>query len=143
MKNTSRIFAQTFSEFDLIVDNETVLFERARSKELLAYLINTRGRSITRLMAFSILWGDERQYDRPMQKQLDVVIRSMRKTLIEYKADEIFELKDGRLRVLPEKFDCDLYRFLENDKDARFAYQGVYMKSYNWAKNMEEKLSEL
>lgn len=126
------IEAQTFGEFDLLVDGRPVAFPRARAKELLAYLVDRRGGSITRANAFAVLWGDI-LYDRPMQKQLDVVIRSLRTTLKEYGIDEIFEMQSGMMRICPEKLDCDLYRFLDGDIDAVNAYRGEYMSSYSWA----------
>ena len=61
----------------------------ARCKELLAYLVDRHGRNVTHAEAFGILWED-RMYDRPMQKQMDVIIRSMRTTLQEYGIDNTF-----------------------------------------------------
>ena len=76
-KPTPHLFAKTFGSFDLFVDGRPVLFARARSKELLAYLIDRQGSSVTRPQIFAAMWEDV-PYDRSMQKQLDVVIRSLR-----------------------------------------------------------------
>ena len=76
-------------------------------------------------------------YDRPMQKQLDVIIRSLRETLEEHHIGWIFELKRGTLRVIPEKISCDAWRFFSGDVDAVNEYQGEYMNTYSWA-NMRE-----
>ena len=131
-KRSAHIVVQTFGEFDLWVDGVLVNFSRARAKELLAYLVDRRGNSITRANAFAMLWEDT-LYDRSMQKQLDVVIRSMRATLKEYGIEEIFEMQSGAMRICPEKLDCDLYRFMDGNKDAVNAYRGEYMNAYSWA----------
>jgi len=131
-KPPAHIAVQTFGEFDLWVDGVLVTFSRARAKELLAYLVDRKGNSITRANAFAVLWEDT-LYDRPMQKQLDVIIRSLRATLKEYGIDEIFEMQSGAMRICPEKLDCDLYRFMEGDADAVNAYRGEYMNAYSWA----------
>ena len=68
-----------------------------------------------------------------MQKQLDVIIRSLRETLRKYDAEDIFELSRGNLRIRPEKINCDMYRFLNGDIDAINSYRGEYMNSYSWA----------
>ena len=141
-KNDSHIAVQTFGEFDVFVDGKVVSFTRARAKELLAFLIDRQGSSITRANAFAVLW-ETGLYDRSMQKQLDVIIRSMRSTLEEYGISEIFEMNKGSLRICPEKFDCDLYRFLEGDIDAVNSYRGEYMSAYSWASLTEAFMSRI
>ena len=138
----AHISIQTFGNFDLMVDGKTVHFARSRAKELLAYLVDRQGSSITRAEAFAVLWEDE-MYDRPMQKQLDVIIRSLRATLEEYGISGILEMNRGTLRVCPEMFDCDLYRFFEGDIDAVNAYRGEYMSSYSWASLTEAYMDRI
>ena len=130
------ILARTFGNFDLFADGKLVTFRQAKCKELLAYLIDRQGGSVTRAEAFAILWED-RMYDRPMQKQLDVIIRSLRETLEEHGIGEIFELKRGTMRVVPDGISCDAWRFFSGDVDAVNEYQGEYMSAYSWA-NMRE-----
>ena len=101
--------------------------------------MDRRGNSVTRAEAFAILWED-RLYDRSMQKQLDVIIRSLRATLQENGIASILEMKSGTLRILPERFRCDLYRFLSGDADAINAYRGEYMSGYDWAELTEGRL---
>lgn len=141
-KPSVHIAVQTFGEFDIWVDGALVTFQRSRAKELLAYLVDRQGSSITRTNAFAVLWEDA-LYDRPMQKQLDVVVRSLRATLKEYGIDEIFEMQSGAMRICPEKLDCDLYRFLDGDIDAVNAYRGEYMTSYSWASLTEADIDRI
>ena len=42
--------------------------------------------------------------------------------------------------IIPEKVDCDLYRFLDGDADTINQYRGVYMDSYSWASMTEGML---
>ena len=129
---SGHIVVQTFGNFEIYVDGETLAFHRAKSKELLAYLIDRNGRGVMRSMIFSTLWEDS-PYDRSMQKYLDVVIRSLRETLRDAGIEEILEVKNGYLRIRPELLDCDLYRFLKSDPEAVNAYRGEYMEEYPWA----------
>ncbi len=141
-KPLAHITVKTFGEFELIVDGTPVYFARSRAKELLAYLVDRQGGSITRANAFAVLWEDA-LYDRPMQKQLDVVIRSLKSTLEEYHISEIFEMRNGSMRISPEKLDCDLYRFFEGDIDAVNAYRGEYMSAYSWASLTEAYMNRI
>ena len=130
------IAAVTFGNFDLLVDGRPVLFARAKSKEMLAYLVDRQGGSVTRAEVFAALWEDG-FYDRSMQKQLDVILRSLRFTLEEAGIPEILEIQRGSVRVRSELISCDLYRFLAGDVDAVNAYRGEYMSSYAWAELTE------
>ena len=130
------IAMRTFGNFDCFVDGKALAFRQAKCKELLAYLVDRHGNSVTRAEAFAILWED-RLYDRSMQKQLDVIIRSLRATLQENGIAAILEMKGGTLRINPAMFTCDLYRFLNGDVDALNEYHGEYMRGYVWAEMTE------
>lgn len=131
-KQSPRVVARTFGNFELLVDGKAVSFGRSKAKELLAYLIDRQGDRISRAEAFAALWENGR-YDRSMQKQLDVIIRSLRDTLQEHDISDIFEIKGGVMRIIPNRLDCDLYRFMNGEIDAVNAYRGEYMNSYLWA----------
>ena len=131
-RRDAHILIQTFSGFDVFVDGEIVAFSQAKCKELLAFLVDKQGNSVTRSEAFAALWED-RAYDRAMQKLLDNIIRSMRQTLEAYHIAEIFEMQRGTMRIRPEAFTCDAYRFFLGDSDAVSAYRGEYMSAYSWA----------
>ena len=135
---TGHIVVQTFGNFEIFVDGETLAFPRAKSKEVLAYLIDRQGQGSTRAEIFAALWGDK-MYDHSQQKYLDVIIRSLRDTLRKAGIEEILEIKSRFIRIRPEMVDCDMYRFLKRDPDAVNAYRGEYMSAYSWA-SMTESL---
>ena len=136
----AHVIAQTFGNFDLFVDGKLVTFRQAKCKELMAYLIDRRGGSVTRAEAFAALYED-RMYDRPMQKQFDVIIRGLRETLAEFKISEIMEMNRGTLRIVPKLISCDAWRFCSGDTEAINAYRGEYMSAYSWAEETESFLS--
>jgi len=131
---------KTFGTFDVYVDERPVSFKLAKAKEILAYLVDKQGSGVTRSELFAAVWDDS-LYDRRMQKQLDVYIRSLRETLQEYGIPEIMEMEKGVLRVKPETFICDAYLFYSGDSDTINAYRGEYMSSYSWASMTEAILS--
>lgn len=139
-KPMAPVEVKTFGGFDLFVDGEQVAFRKAKSKELLALLVDKQGSSVTRAEAFAILWED-RKYDRSMQKQLDVIIRTLRDTLVACGAQAMFSLKKGTMRVVPETFSCDVYRFYEGDPVALNSFRGEYMSAYSWASVTEGYLA--
>ncbi len=132
----ARITVQTFGDFELFIDGKPVMFGRSKSKELLAYLVEKRGNTVSRTQAFADLYEDK-EYDRSMQKQFDNVIRNLRDVLKKCNAEKIFVLERASMRIKPELIDCDMYRFLDGDMDAINAYRGEYMNQYSWS-NLSE-----
>ena len=136
----AHIEARTFGSFELFVDGRSVVFKQAKCKELLAYLVDRRGSSVTRPEAFAILWED-RLYDRPMQKQFDAILRSLRDSLREQGAESILEIKGGSLRICPEQLTCDLFRFCRGEVSAFNEFRGEYMSGYAWASMTESYMA--
>ena len=66
------IEAHTFGNFDLLVDGVTVQFKRSKSKELLAYLIDRRGMSVSRKEIAAVLFEDA-PCGLSRQKYLDAI----------------------------------------------------------------------
>ena len=126
------IEVKTFGSFDVYVDGRAISFKLAKSKEILAYLVDKQGFGVSRAELCAAMWEDQ-LYDRRMQKHLDVYIRSLRDTLREYGAEAILQMERGILRVDPNAFDCDAYRFYSGDNEAVNAYRGEYMSTYSWA----------
>ena len=134
------VVVRTFGNFDVFVDDRPILSQLAKCKELLAYLVDKQGSGVTRAELFAAVWED-RPYDRGMQKQLDVYIRSLRETLRRNGLEEILEMKRGTLRIVPDRFVCDAYQFFKGDGDAVNAYRGQYMSAYSWASMTESLMS--
>ena len=136
---SAHIQVVTFEDFDVYVDGILINFKLTKSKEILAYLVDKQGSGVTRAELSAAVWED-RLYDRRMQKQLDVYIRSLRETLKEYGILEIMEMKKGVLRIRPDTFICDAYLFYSGDSEMINAYRGKYMTSYSWASMTESIL---
>ena len=130
--NEKRIKILTFGNFDVFVDDKPVKFERKQAKEILAYLVDKRGTSATYAELAAILWEDC-DYDRVHQKNLQVYIASLVKSLhaVDVK-DLILKSRQGIL-VNTKIVDCDYYRFLEGDTKAINSFTGQYMSAYSWA----------
>ncbi|MCR5676148.1 MAG: response regulator [Lachnospiraceae bacterium] len=140
-RGTAGVRVETFGFFNVLVDGRPVSFKRSKAKELLACLVDRQGQFVSRKDLFYILWEDD-NYDRAKQKYFDTIIRSLKETLDEYEIADIFELEKGMMRVVPEEFDCDLYRYLSGDKAAVAGFRGEYMSSYSWAAATEGYLTE-
>ena len=130
--NEKRIKILTFGNFDVFVDGSLLKFERKQAKEILAILVNKRGTSATYPELAAMLWEDE-EYDRTKQKNLQVYIASLVKTLHSVNVMDLI-LKNRQGIILNTKIvDCDYYRFLEGDVRTINSFTGQYMSAYSWA----------
>lgn len=130
--NVKRVRILTFGNFDVFVDGNPLKFERKQAKEILAYLVDKRGTSATYPELAATLWEDA-EYDRTKQKNLQVYIASLVKTLNSVGIHDLI-LKNRQGILLNTKIvDCDYYRFLEGDVRAINSFTGQYMSAYSWA----------
>lgn len=131
-KSKSRIRIQTFGGFDLFVDGQPVRFERSKAKELLAYLVDRRGASVTSGEAYAALFEDAEA--TPARKSyFRTILHELTRALKKAGVEEILRKEWNSYAIMPEAFDCDLYRFLEGDPVAVNQYQNDYLPAYSWA----------
>lgn len=127
-----RIQVKTFGGFDVYADGQLIRFGRAKAKELLAYLVDRRGSSVTTGEAYAALFEDAE--DTPSGKSyFRTILHELIAALKKAQAEEILVKEHNSFAVDPETFDCDYYRFLQGDPVAVNAFQNDYMQSYSWA----------
>ena len=127
-----RIRILTFGNFDVFIDNTPLKFERKQAKEILAYLVDKRGTSATYAELASVIWEDE-DYDRTKQKNLQVYVASLVKTLNGVGVNDLILKNRQGILINTRIVDCDYYRFLEGDTQAINSFTGQYMSAYSWA----------
>ncbi len=132
LQGNARIWMRTFGHFEMFVDGKPVIFSSAKAKELLAYLVDRQGSTVTKKEMASILWEDA-EYTRSKQFELQAIVTKMIKTLAEVEAEYILIRGHSRLAVDTSKFECDYYRFMAWDIQAVNAYKDEYMTNYSWA----------
>lgn len=127
-----RLKVITFRNFEVYYRGKPVVFPRNKSKEIFAYLVDRGGTSATYAEIAAILWEDG-LYDRSRQKQLQVFISDMMKTLAMIHMEEVIIKNRIGIMVDVTKINCDMYNFLQGDSQAVNAYHGEYMACYSWA----------
>ncbi len=126
-----RIYIQTFGHFEVFCDGLPMHFHYTKSKELLAYLIDRQGVSVTTRELFSILWeeGDAPKY----QSALRNLIRDLISCLNQAGAKHVIVRRYNRVAVNVNAVDCDYYHFLKGDVGAINTFRGEYMTQHSWA----------
>lgn len=125
-------YVKTFGHFEVFANGQPLVFEREKAKELLAYLIDRYGSSVTTEQIAVVLWED-RPYDRTLKNYVSTILGSLRNTLRKVGKEDILIKTRNHLSVDPEKFKCDAYDFEKGDAAAVNSFRGEYMVNYSWA----------
>lgn len=135
LKKGNGLVAQTFGNFDVFFDGEPIHFARAKSKELLAYLIDRRGASATRQEIIAAIF-DEDENKGNQDKYFSQIVFSLMKTLKELKAEDVVIKHRNAYAIATDKIKCDLYDYLAGEPSAINAFRGEYMTNYSeWSNN--------
>lgn len=122
-----RVRFQTFGNFEVFIDGDPVRFQRSKTKELLAYLVD-RGTLCSNAEIIAALWPENisGSYFRTLRKDLFDTFRNAGC------AGALVRQRD-RQGVRAEMVSCDYYDWKRGLPQARSAYQGEYMTQYSWA----------
>ena len=129
---THNLEAKTFGNFEMFCDGEIIQFGRAKSKELLAYLIDKNGTTATGSELIVNLWEDK-DVDRTTRSMLHNLVSDIKKTLLAYGVSDAFETKRNAFRIKKERLVCDYFDLLDGKEDAARKFKGEYMSAYAWA----------
>lgn len=117
---------QCFGNFEVFLEDEPLKFERAKTKELLAYLVNACGAICTNSEIIVNLWDDDENHDSYFKKlRLDLLT-----TLEKYGCSDILFRQRGGIGVATALVDCDYYTWKKTHSGR---YPGEYMKQYLWS----------
>ena len=135
-----RVSIRTFGQFEVFIDGKPLYFKVAKAKEILALMVDLNGSILTSREALTKMW-ENKEYDYDSTSVYRVNLKRLRDILKEAGVPDIVVQVEQRGNYLDTgKVDCDLYRFLEGDKNAIKAFGGEYMSGYSWG---EETLAQL
>ena len=133
------LYVQCFGVFDVFWQGEPLLFQRRRTKELLAFLVDRKGATCTvEEIAAALLEG--RTDLGKAKHQIRNLVNDLRSTLKKIGMEDLLIRKSGVLAIHADQIDCDYYRMLSGDPDALNTYHGEYMTQYSWAEMTAGKL---
>lgn len=127
-----KVEVKTFGNFDILVDGKNVKFSRTKSKELLAYLIDKKGTSVSSSELIVNLW-EEHDVCKTTRSMLHNLISDIKDTLLKHDILDIIEMDRNAYRIICEKISCDYFDLLNGKKSAINKFTGEYMAAYEWA----------
>ena len=140
--NENRLKVRCFGTFEVYAKGEPILFKRAKCKEILAYLIDSRGASVSMGELIGILWEESGNMSS-RNSQLRTFIADLKHSLSEAGFEKLLVREYNSLAVRTDMVNCDFYRFLNRDAAALREFSGEYMRQYSWAEERVEELMEI
>lgn len=128
-----------FGYFDVFVDGNPIAFRNKKAKELLALLVDHKGGYVTSGEAISFLWEDEPANALTLSRYRKVALR-LKSTLEEYGVSDVVAAVGGKRRIVLDKVECDLYKYLSSKEEYTQLFKGSYLTNYSWG---ETTLGEL
>lgn len=116
-----------FGNFEVYKDGVPIVFKQKKTKELLAYLIDRCGSTIsTREMMMALYETDNKEsYIRNLRSDLKTTFEQLGI------GDALVRI-GGNMGVNMDKIDCDYYEYLEGNKEL---FRGEYMKQYSFGED--------
>ncbi len=132
-ESNKRVTVYTFGFFNVLIDGKPVAFQHEKAKELLALLIDRKGKFVSASEIISCLWEYEPVNDNTRSRCRKAVFY-LRETLEKYGLEGLIEsTSKGYRRIRTEMIDCDLYRYLAGEQSYIRQFRGTYMTDYSWA----------
>ena len=132
-KNHFIIKAKCFGNFDVFsLDDKPLHFERAKSKEALAYLIYLKGSSCSIAEMSTILFENDNFSDKGLDYTRRI-ISSLKNSLSKINAENIIIKQHNSIAINTTLIDCDYYKFLQGDSNIALNFTGDFMYQYSWA----------
>lgn len=132
---SSRIYLKTFGMFDLILDGYPVHFKNAKAKELLAFLAQQMGGTVTNTQIFFALW-EKQEYTQATSTYVRRTVRALKEELDKLGISEILITERNCISLDFKNIRCDAIELLNGNAKAIYIYNGEYMMQYSWGESM-------
>ena len=131
----------TFGNFE-VYDRSGIpmSFQYAKSKEMLAYLVDRCGTFCTNSEIMGILWGEEASDSK--RSYLKNLRTDLSSALEQAGYPDVLIRRRGMIAVIPDAIDCDYYDWLKGNPAALNAYRGEYMVQYGWSEFTNSQLAK-
>lgn len=128
-----------FGFFEVYYRGLPLQFERQKSKEMLAYLVDRQGARATVGELSGALYenSDDEQKNR---QNLYSAWFSLKKALKTINFEEVLIHSQNAYAIDTSLIDCDYYRYLQKDETAMHSFRGEYMQQYSWAEYSFNKI---
>lgn len=121
-----RVFFHCLGRFEAFIDGEPVKFENAKTKELLACLVDACGGILGNQEIIVKLWDDDNRHDSYFKK----IRRDLLETLEAVGCEDVICRQRGGIGINLDRVTCDYYDWRKQHPGKK---PQIYMSQYYWA----------
>lgn len=136
-----RLTVKCFGNFSASVDGRPLVFERSKTRELLAYLVHKHGSMASSGEIRAVLWEGAND-DHATNNYFQQIKRDLHRALQSEGVDHVFISQWNSYGIDPAYIECDYYHYLEGENTGLNAYNGEYMAQYLWGEARNTLLLE-
>ena len=125
----SDVCVQCFGDFEIFVNQKPVHFKYAKSKEVIAFLVDRKGALCSNSEVIINIWDDDDDHSAYYRS----LMKDIHDTFDELGVGDIFNRERAGASIITDKIRCDYYDYLKGTPDGINAYKGEYMQQYSWA----------
>lgn len=129
---SDKLVIKCFGNFEVYHNNKPVEFKRNKSKELLAYLIDRQGATVSVIQIADALWEDVID-DKHIKNNLYQAYHHLKSVLEELGFGDVLIKNANGYAVNTKLVDCDYYKYLNKEISIDDLLQKEYMIQYSWA----------
>lgn len=130
------LYVRCFGRFEVFHDGTPLKFKRSKSKNVLAYLIDKRGATVTGAELCAAIFGGEAAANDKQQNYLRHLWLDLKATLAAVGCEDILLHSRNAYYVAADKINCDYYQ----NNPVQAGFTGTYMEQYEWAELSRGKL---
>ena len=128
-----KLVLHCFGNFEVFAQGTPVTFERTKTKELLAFLVDRQGAIVSLREAEAVLWEDSPRSGKVSGSYLRTLVADLRHSLEACGHGDVLIKHRGSMGIVTTKVAGDYYGFLAGDPQAVSSWRGEYMNQYAWA----------
>ena len=132
----------TFYGFELFVNGQRIHFSSAKARELLAILVDLRGKVLTTQQAARMLWPD-RECDNKTKALYRMAVSSLKKVFTEAGISEALIDQWGSKGLRTSRIHCDFWTLLEEGVSGKDFDPNSYLPMYEWAQPTRKILEDI
>ena len=126
-----RVRIKTFGDFDIFVDDKPLQFNYAKTKELLAVLVDSNGAMVTNGKIKALLWENDDGVSEH-NSYLRNLLADLKSVLEQNNCQDIIIRRRGEVGLDKTQVDCDYYDWMDHVPYAMDSFMGEYMSQYSW-----------
>jgi two-component SAPR family response regulator len=142
---TGKPFFKCFGSFEIYVQNKSVLWPNAKSKEILAFLVHKCGTAVSWEVIVEAVWPDYTDFEKA-HANFHSTMYLLRKQLGDLGISSILECKRNSYRISTDMISCDYYDFIAMPENRqKSTTEGVYLEEsgYQWAYSRAVEIERL